>query len=262
MMSLLERARRGEPLADLDIVDMHGHLGRPRFAVADLSPQSLVSAMDRIGVRTILCSHMHCLCAGASVANEEVLAATRAYPGRILGYVRLWPTGPEEVRAETEKYLGQGFVGVKLHNVNGFPYTEPAYVPALEMANERRMPVLLHTWGREEELQQAAVLAEQYPDVSLVLAHSGAAGKAAEYCRLARDHQNVYLDLCLSLTPRDLVVRLVEGAGIERIVWGSDALFLNQAQQIGKVLGAHLSDEQKRAILSANARRILKRIQS
>ncbi|NIA22257.1 MAG: amidohydrolase family protein [Anaerolineaceae bacterium] len=84
----------------------------------------------------------------------------------------------------------------------------------------------------------------------------------AEYCRLACDHQNVHLDLCLSLSPRRLVERLVEGAGIERIVWGSDALFINMAHQIGKVLGARLSDEQKRAILGGNARRILKRIRS
>jgi len=261
MSSLLERSRRGESLADLDIVDLHGHLGRPRFGAADLSPQSLVAAMDRIGVRTILCSHMHCLCAGASVANEEVLAAARRHPGRILGYVRLWPTGPDQVRAETEKYLGQGFVGVKLHNVNGFPYTDPAYVPALEMANQRRMPVLLHTWGQETEFEQVRLLAEQYPDVSLVLAHSGASGKAAEYCRLARDHENVYLDLCMSLAPRGLVERFVKEAGIERVVWGSDALFISMTHQIGKVLGAHLSDEQKRAILSTNARRILGRVQ-
>ena len=40
MSTLLDRARRGETIADLDIVDIHGHLGRYQYAVADDSPST------------------------------------------------------------------------------------------------------------------------------------------------------------------------------------------------------------------------------
>ena len=50
---------------------------------------------------------------------------------------------------------------------------------------------------------------------------------------------------------------MCEEVPIEKIVWGSDALFINMAQQIGKVLGAEITDNQKKRILSDNARRIL-----
>ena len=66
--------------------------------------------------------------------------------------------------------------------------------------------------------------------------------------------------LSFSRTPPGLVEELAEGAGVDKIVWGSDALFLAMAHQIGKVLGARLSDSHKRIILSANARRILGKI--
>jgi uncharacterized protein len=262
MTTLLQRARSGESLADVDIVDAHGHLGRPRFGVPVTTPASLVKVMDRIGVAASICSHIHCLYGGPTAGNDEVLGATRDFPGRILGYVRLWPESSESVRDEAARYLAEpGFVGLKLHNGTGHSYTLDAYEPALALANERRMLVLLHTWGRPDEMAEVAILAARYPEISFVLGHSGANRAEAEYIRLAGEHPNVYLDLCMSLATPGLVERLVAGAGIERVLWGSDAQFLSMTQQIGKVLGTRLTDDEKRAIFSANARRLLARIE-
>lgn len=260
MSTLLERGRRGESLGDLDLIDMHGHLGRQTFGVPDLSPGSLVAAMDRIGVASTVVSHTHCLCAGWSDANDQVLAAMRDYPGRILGYLRLWPSRAADVRREAERCLDQGFTGVKLHNVIGFGYTEAAYEPALALADERRMPVLLHTWGRAEELGQVRTLAARYHNATFVLGHAGVTGSEEVYGRLARDVDNVVLDLCMSVAPRGMVERLVAAAGAERVVWGSDATFLDMAHQVGKVLGAEVAEEVKVALLAGNAKRILDRI--
>ncbi len=260
MTTLLERGRRGEPLDDLDIVDVHGHLGRPPFGVGELSAASLVATMDRLGVATAVISHIHCLCAGASVGNDEILDAMRAFPGRIEGYVRLWPSSGEEVRREAERYLDAGFVGIKLHDVTGFRYTAPAYAPALALADRRRMPVLLHTWAKAEEFEDVDRLAAAYPRASFILAHSGVSDSVEAYGRVAREHANVYLDLCMSLTPPGHVDRLVAAAGLDKVLWGSDATFLNMAHQLGKVLGARLDDADKRRLLSTNARRLLGRI--
>lgn len=256
MSSLLERARRGEPLADLEIIDMHGHLGRYQFAVADASPAGLVATMDRIGVRTIVCSHLNCLQGNIDRGNQEVLEAMRAYPGRIEGYVTLWPSGAEQVEAEVRRRLADGFVGIKLHNINQFAYTDEAYAPAMRIANERQLPVLLHTWGRDEEFEQFGQLAESYPEASFLLAHAGAE-KPERYVQAAREFENVYLDPSFSLAPRGMIERLVAEAGAANVVWGSDATFLSMAQQIGRVVGAKISEEDKRKLLSGNARRLL-----
>jgi hypothetical protein len=259
MSALLERARRGEGLADLEIIDVHGHLGRYQYAIGDLSPQGLVAVMDRLGVKTILLAHMNCMQGDYAGGNDQVLEAMRAFPGRIEGYVVLWPESPQAVHAQTAARLAQGFVGVKLHNLNGIAYTDPAYAPALAMANERRLPVLCHTWGNDEETNQFGRLAADYPDVSLILAHAGAAN-LDWYLRLARDLEQVYLDPCMSWAPRGLYETLVAQAGAGKVLWGSDAYFLNMAQQLGRVLGAEISDQDRQAILSGNARRLLARI--
>ena len=256
MSSLLDRARRGETLTGLDIIDMHGHLGRYQFAVADDSPASLVATMDRIGVRTIVCSHLNCLRGNTQRGNDEVLAAMRAHPGRIEGYVSIWPSDAEQVEAEVRRRLGEGFVGIKIHNINQFSYTDDAYAPAMAIANERRLPVLLHTWGRDEEFDQVRELAGSWPEAHFLLAHAGAE-KLERYVEAAGEFENVQLDTSFSLAPRGVVERLVAEAGAENVVWGSDATFLSMTQQIGRALGARISEQEKRQILSLNALKLL-----
>jgi predicted TIM-barrel fold metal-dependent hydrolase len=258
--SLLERGRRGEPLTDEDIVDLHGHLGPYSFAIPDATPAALVSVMDRTGVRAIVCSHIHCITGHVESGNATVLDAMRAFPGRILGYVALWPSSAAEVAEQARRYLDAGFTGLKIHNANGFAYTDPAYAPALALANERHMPVLLHTWAQAAEFAEVRELAPRYPECSFLLAHTANGMGTADYTRIARELPNVYLDLCASRTPLGLVDRLVQEAGADKVVWTSDALFINLAHQLGKVLGARLGDADKRTILSTNARRILGRV--
>jgi hypothetical protein len=258
MSALLAQGRLGQSITSADLIDMHGHIGRYGYLIPDLSVAGLVAVMDRIGVKQIVVSHMQCASADMARANQEVREATQAFPGRILGYASLWPESEQAVREEVERRLAEGFTGIKIHNSNGFSYNESAYTPAYEIAEERRLPVLLHTWGGAEEFAQVAVLAARYDQISFLLAHSGSRN-ASEYVRLAREHPNIYLDICFSAAPRGMVARLVTEAGVDKVVWGSDAYFYSQAQQVGKVLAADLSEEAKAQVLGGNAKRILAR---
>lgn len=258
MSHLLDCGRTGDHLPLPEVIDMHGHLGWCDFAIPDTTPAGMVAVMDRIGVRSIVCSHMQCFGPDVIRGNREVLAAMRAFPGRILGYAAFWPSDEAAVRAEVEYCLEAGFTGLKVHNSHGFPYTYPPYAPAYQLADERRLPVLLHTWGDEGVFAEIAELATRYPNTSILLAHAGSAN-AESYIRMAREHANVFLDTVHSASPRGMIERLVACAGAEKVVWGSDGYFINQSQQIGKVLGAKIPDEAKVRILSGNARGILAR---
>lgn len=258
-MTLLDAGRSGDRLSGIDVIDMHGHLGRCGFAIPEMSAARMVAVMDRIGVSAVLCSHMQSMGRDTARGNDEVLEAMRAYPNRILGYASAWPSSESEVAQEIERCLGAGFTGIKIHNSNGFPYTYPAYDRAYAIANERGLPVLFHCWGNDREFGEIAEIAQRFPRISALLAHGGCQNIEG-YLRMARDHANVYLDLSFSAAPHGLVARLAAGAGVAKLVWGSDTHFLSQAQQIGKVLGANLPDEAKVRILSTNARAILDRI--
>ena len=261
MTNLFQKGRAGARLADYDVVDFHGHLGWWFFGIPDFSPDSIVASMNRLGVKRIFVSSMECMGARAGLGNDEILAAMRAFPKRFLGYAVVWPSSPDAVQAEIEKRLAQGFSGVKLHVANGFDYTSPTYMPALEIANERRLPVLLHTYGEPRVLAQIPGLASLYKDANFVLAHAGVAN-LVEYVRLANECPNVYLELCGSVCVYGMVEKLAHAAPIEKILWGSDTLFLDMPHQIGKVLGADISEAAKKKILSANAARLLAQIRA
>jgi predicted TIM-barrel fold metal-dependent hydrolase len=159
-----------------------------------------------------------------------------------------------------ELRVSQGFVGIKLHNANGFRYTDEGYAPALAIADERRMPVLLHTWGDAPTFDDVRVLAPRYPNIAWLLGHAGVLAEET-YIALARECPNVYLDPTMSRTPRGLWERLVAAVGAEKLTWGSDAIFYSMTPHPGKVAGAKIPEEAKRQILGGNARRLLGRIQ-
>ena len=258
--TILDRVRAGIPLTDIGIVDMHCHVGRYSFAIPDLTAEGFVRAMDRTGVRVMVASHLQCIGGDFSWGNRELLSIAREAPGRILGYMSLWPTSAAEVERETRAcFAHPEFVGIKLHNANGFSYDDDALRPAYEAAAARRMPVLYHTWGQAKEFDEIRAVSARYPELSLLLGHAGAGNEAA-YFPMVRDCPNVYLELAMSAAPRGLVKRLIDGAGVERVVWGSDVNFINLAHQIGKVAGADLSEPDKSAILAINGQRILDRV--
>lgn len=258
--TLLERARAGIPLTDVGIIDMHAHIGRPGFSIPATTADAIVKVMERTGVaKTVIAPMLPGSQQEAEEANRQILESLEAFPGRILGYMRPWPSSTPVSAREAEKRLDVCFTGIKLHNITGVDYTHPSYAPYLSVANERRMPVLFHSWGQEEEFAQFRALSAAYPDTSLILAHAGSENEEA-YITIARESPNIYLDTVFSRGPRGLIERLVHGAGIEKIVWGSDVLFINQAQQLGKLIGTYLTDEEKMRILAGNAKSILGRI--
>jgi uncharacterized protein len=258
MSTILEMARNGEPLP-FEIIDMHGHLGRYNFPIADHSPGSMVDVMDRIGVNKIICSHMQCMSTSIEFGNDEVYDAMTAYPGRIHGYVVLFPWSREAVKSEVEKRIQQGFSGIKLHSSNGFSYDVDAYHAGYEIADDLCLPILFHTWGQEDCLNELRAISKRYPHANLLAAHAGAANEAG-YIELANECPNVYLDLAFSGSYRGLVQRFADAVNPEQIVWGSDAYFFGQGHQLGKVVGANVSDEIKKMILGENAARIMSKI--
>jgi len=259
MSSLLETGRSGEAISGLEVIDMHGHLGCTGHPTADSSAEGLVATMDRLGIATCFVAHMGCLSHRVSKGNDLVMEAVRRWPGRIMGYATVWPESAAAAEAEVLRCLDGGMTGIKLHDSNGFAYDDPAYEPAYRIADERGLPVLFHTWGKPEEFEQIGAKAKACPRASFILAHAGCANEEG-FVAAAREAENVWLDLCLSSCPRGAVERLVAALGAGKILWGSDAVFMNVPQQLGKVLGACIAEDDKIRLLSTNAKKVLSRI--
>ena len=91
-----------------------------------------------------------------------------------------------------------------------------------EAANERRLPILFHTFGQDHQFAQVDEIARRYPDASILVAHLRTMNEEG-YHRIAREHPNVFVDTVGSGAARGLVERAVAAIGANKIVWGSDA---------------------------------------
>ncbi len=250
--------KAGTPLTDYLVIDAHAHLGATSgFPYVDRSPEGLVAAMDRLGIRRAYVSHTAAIYGLDRLGNDGILEAVRRFPERLRGYMALNVGYAETILPEMERCYAAGLRAIKIWsygNRAGLRYDHPNYELIYDFANAHGLPILAHTWGDEVDQLEGAF--KKYPRINWLLAHTGSKD-LPKYLRAANAYPGVHLETCFSPCPRGLIERLVASVPLEKIVWGTDQIFMNAAHQLGRVLFARITLEQKLAILGANAARIL-----
>ncbi len=246
------------------IYDMHGHLGRyygiwfPRP-----SAEEMVRSMDRANVR-MLCFASHAALFAPDLGNRTAVQAVRQYPGRLRAYLSVNPNHPEHIRRDLSLLdeHPDAFVGLKLHpEKHQVPATAPAYAPALQVAEERELLVLVHSWGgsRHNGPEQMRTLAARHPGIALILGHS-LHGAWDEAVKIARDFAHVYLDLTALLdNDRGVIEKFADAGLADRMLFGTDLPWFSPVAALGCLLSADITDEDRHAVLHGNAEGLLAR---
>jgi predicted TIM-barrel fold metal-dependent hydrolase len=149
---------------------------------------------------------------------------------------------------------------LKLHPwLQGFSPVEPLMDPIAETAIELGMPIMMHdgTPPYCTSLQVAA-LAARFPDLTVILGHSGLKDLWQTALAAAFRYPNIILCLCGTLPLG--IERIVSKVDPERLLFGTDAGFGaargNQEYRLGQILRLDIPDSVRRLILGGNARRI------
>ncbi len=257
--SFASRAFAGQPIDHCRVIDAHGHLSEnPNVPLPDTSLQTLVARMDLMGVDVFCCSAIAAIYNQARLGNDQVIEAVQRYPRRIFGYMAADVGYPQRTLPELERCLAAGLRGIKIysHSIHaGFEYDNPVFRPVFEFANHHALPILAHTFS-EKELGDLEPQVSLYPRIRFIMAHTGSCG-AASYVRLARAHPNVYIETCFSICPRGLFETLVAEGVTDKVLWGTDAYFMDASQQLGRIVFARIGEDDKRRILGENAARVL-----
>ncbi|MCK5805714.1 MAG: amidohydrolase family protein [Lentisphaeria bacterium] len=259
--SLAERFFAQPRLEDCPVYDLHGHMGPLQGArVPRCEPEQMIAAMDRAGVRLTVFCH-HATLSSPDVGNEIAIGIVRRFPNRFRAYLGVNPNWPEDIRRDVDRLDDHKdvFVGFKfLADYHKVPITDERCAPAWEKANAEGRPVLLHTWGGSafDGPETVRVCAERWPNAQILMGHS-CHGQWEQAGRLAAEFPNVYCELTAVLDDRGAVEILLDHAGAEKIVFGTDTPWFNHHNYIGALLGARMSDEDRRQILYRNALRIL-----
>ncbi|MEM3018839.1 MAG: TatD family hydrolase [Candidatus Bathyarchaeia archaeon] len=241
------------------VIDMHAHLGPYQgIYFPNPSAEDMVRTMDRCGVRLVVSSsHAALIDTRENIKMEDTV---RRYPNRFRAYWVINPNYPERIKDEIETFSkSKGFVGFKfLSDYHRHPLTSPRYERALEYANERRLLVLMHTWGGSpfDSPSHVEQLARKYSEAMLLMGHSGY-GEWEKAIKLARDYQNVYLELTAAYAINGVIEWMVKEAGSEKILFGTDLPWFDPHYGIGCVIFSKIGDEDRHNILHRNAERLL-----
>lgn len=230
---------------------------------------------DRAGVRRG--------CFMAPQAENPELREFLRQSDRFLGLSWIDPRHPDAA-ATLERERAAGLVGVKLYPVSaGYRVNDRACYPFYEAAARTGMFVLIHfgvTIGYNADLAYANPLdlhpvARDFPDVDFVVAHFGA-GFMREALMLAYQQENVHFDTSGSnnwtrtqvekISLQHVFERFLEGAGAERILYGSDSTNFPRGYRVNvleeqlQVLDAlDITDAQRALIVGGNLQRLIDR---
>jgi uncharacterized protein len=241
------------------VFDTHAHIGEARHSGRRQSAELLLREMDRCGVDRSLAIPFPVV-EDYRAAHDEIGHAVRAHPSRLVGAACVYPYIPErEFRAEVRRCREEfGFTALKLqpqyHGLNPFSSRSDFF---FEAALENQMAVVIHTGsGVPFALPSLAMpAARKYPDLPLVLAHSGGGGVFFEEAIVAAMFcPNIYLELS-SLLPHQ-ILEVLRHISSDRLMIGSD-LVESLDVEIAKILWLDIPDAQKRNILSTTAGKLL-----
>ena len=125
--------------------------------------------------------------------------------------------------AEVRRRLEAGHVGLKLHpSLDRFPTDDRRLDPYLRLAAEARVPVAVHSAPGNADPDRIRRLAERFGSVPVLLYHTylGPPWGRRRAARHAQQQPNLYLET--SWCGSREVLRLVDEAGPDRVLFGSD----------------------------------------
>lgn len=250
---------------DYKVIDFHTHMGLEYcLYYPDSDADSMVKTMDECNVEFIVSAPCEDLFDGES-RREEITTAMAKYPDRIKGYYSVNPMLSIDIHDIKRAFdENKGYIGLKfLPDYHRTELTSKTYAPVFEFANKNRMLILSHTWGVSmngescNSADKIISVLENYPDITFIMGHS-IQGQVDLAIEIAKKYPNAYLDTCDTCRLNGVLEKMVHGAGAHKVVFGTDAPMQSHLFQMGCVLGAKISDEDKKLILRDNALRIIK----
>lgn len=194
--------------------------------------------------------------------NDWTIRLLEWHPDFFIGFCFLNPVlGRKAVRREVKRCADHGFKGIKLEICNNA--RDPVMAPVMEIAEELDLIVLQHTADQtvlkarkwHSDPADTALLGRRYPNVRIIMAHLTACSMRGT--REIIDVPNVWHDTSAYLPFTGRLEYAVEQLGADRLLFGTDLLIRDIPSQLGRILGARISERDKRKILFDNARELL-----
>jgi len=265
--SILQLARQGKPLKDLLVIDSHAHIshdGAEGIGFLHQPYGDAKSMHDRaklMGIDAMCISGFLAVWTDYEEGNLVVVDAMKRFPGFYHGYAALQPQYVKNWNKEFKLwYEKHKMGGLKPYHPRTFiPYNDKAWAPWFQYGNRIRGYALIHP--SPDVVKEASDLAGKYPNISFILAHSGASfADARKAIEVAVKHPNVFLEITLTSVTYRVIEFMVKHVGADRVLFGTDQPMRDPIPQFGWMAYSHCTPEEKKKMFGLNMQKILKRV--
>ena len=212
----------------MSIIDFHTHLDNTWLG-HELTPEDkFLSYMDQCNVEIACIFTMEGFYGDCPRNNDMLVERAHRHSKRFIPFVTVDPKLGDLAVVELERCLGNTlFRGIKFHTwlqAIAPSMVKETMINLLNCAVDHEVPVIFHDGTPPYATTfQIANLARWVPEAKIVLGHSGLSDYVFAVGQLARDLPNLYL--CLTGPKSGEINYLVEKAGIDKVVFGSDLGF-------------------------------------
>lgn len=223
--------------------------------------QTLRNASDEAGID-------HCVIQSVATSprqvksiNEFIARTVHDGEGRYTGLGTLHPDS-SDMRGDVMHLLDLGLKGIKLHpDIQQFPIDDPRCTSIYELCSEFHLPILMHTGDKRYDYSNPNRLIptlRRFPELTVIGAHLGGWSIWEEVSDQLKEIPNLYYD-CSSSFPwigPEGVLYCIRKLGTDRVMFGTDYPMWEPKQELDTFFTMGLTEEEKTAILSENAKRI------
>ncbi len=231
----------------------------------ELTQEMLLNILNKAGVDYAVVLAENSPAATGVVRNEYVAEFCRGEE-RLIPFASINPNTSANMVDEMEKAYEMGCRGLKLLPSYMYFYPNEARMYRLyEKCAELEIPVMFHTgtsvfknvrqkYADPIHLDDVAV---DFPDLTIIMAHSGRGIWYETAFMLARLHDNIYLEIS-GLPPKKLLEYFPRLEELEdKFIFGSDFPSADISKNISDIQSLPISNKAKRKILGLNAMKIL-----
>jgi predicted TIM-barrel fold metal-dependent hydrolase len=240
----------------------------PEAFVKDvLTPEGIVRYLRENGVDyAVALAELSPITTG-TLSNERVAALCQEVD-QLIPFCNVNPSLVADLAGALERYVTEmGFRGVKLYPTYQHFYANDSLLyPLYAKAQEMGIPVMIHTgssifrgsrlkYGDPIYMDDVAV---DYPELTLLMAHSGRGFWYERAYFLAKLHTNIYMEIS-GLPPQKLLDYFPQLERVaDKVIFGSDWPGMPHIRRnIEIIRSLPLEEETKEKILGGNAARIL-----
>ena len=264
---LMAAVRQGKPLP-VPVIDLHMHIVHEGLSSGGLAyrthrggPEGVFHLLERLGYRGGGFMSLNGPMGDARTGNECVREVMDGVPPGYWGLATFDPAHFSQSELETlipQTYSDHRFIGMKPYHFYPQDYADPSYDVWWAYGNRHHLYAIIDRNYRDD-FREIESLATRYPRVRWVAAHTGRDFKrAAQAAECIAKHDNVFAEINLASVPLGMIDYLVQHAGEDRVVYGSDVPVLDPRQPLGWVVFSRLPLEAKMKVLGENALTIIR----